>query len=1277
MKRGNRGDEMRTEERRGEGGGTSIMKDSPTNNIHVVGSFITPQLATSVTASCINFVIIMILNVMYERVAIWITDMEVPKTHLEYENKLTVKMFLFQFVNYYSSCFYVAFFKGKFCDPGGCLIELTTQLVIVMAGKQVWGNVQEALVPRKARSHPESLYSRWEQDHDLQNFSHLGLFYEYLEMGFGHPVAYCVRVEWLPPSAAGGASGYVPPFDAVGRGGVGVAAGRFPCVAVRGVLPFRLGRGFPGGGGVAVVVPSWGGAGVVCRGLWYLGSVGSSVGGFCVGSGKGPLGVPWVRRGHVAGFRRFLRSGRSPGSSRPSVGVGRFFPGVPWVRRGRPAFLFSFLGRGSRVVGSFGRGVRGRFALGGLSAGPYGLLVLGVAGSRPVGRGCGPFSRPRFLGPVGVGRVRRFRRVRVSWVRPSVAVVGRPVARGPLVGGSCPASGSLGPRALGLVRRGARARRGRSCRSGLRSRVLPVSASRVVPSGVASVSVACSPLGGFFRPWGVLVSGPSLSRRFPSSSASAPCSGSVFAPAVRVRSAGPGSWFLRCPGSFRSVACPSRGFWSVFPGPSAPSVFAGPSGSRGAPGSSWPSGRCFLAGLVLLFPSRFPGSRAPSSFPSAPVLGCSRGPWVCGAWPGSSGSLPFARVRSGSSWPGYWFRLGACCGGARSVGGPSRSRRGWVRAGAVPRVGRGVARVAAVSGAFGSWGAGRASVALGSPRVALPSLAVVAPFRVASGFFRPLGRGFSGRVRSVASVSPCGFPPSRLGVGRFPSRRGSRSLPSRPGSRPSRRSSRARFPSVAGAPRVGGRRVASRVARVSRRFPSRAVGPGLRGVAGRVLPRARVAPGGPSVRRVLGRSRFRGPLCSRCRLPRLRSRAPRGPRSLPLPVAWVLGVGRVGPGRPGLGPSVLGGRVGGVGVVGSGCVSRGGVWVVGFPRAFCWAWVWGVLGLVPFPRITGRVRVRGGSRPGRVAGRRGRARVAPGRRRGPRGSSFPRAVASGRAGVGRGARPRFPVASGARPGPRGRVAGRACPGPVVAGARGSPFRVASGRAGPSRVASGRVGGLRRPFAPGVSRRGRPGFVGVASFRSRPGLGFRPGRSRVASLVASRAFIVAFTSDMIPRLVYMYAYSPGNDLSMKGYINNSLSVFNISGFSDDNRPDDGESPEWFNSSVITTCRYRDYRYPPGHEKQYTHTMQFWHILAAKLAFIIIMEHVVFMVKFFVAWMIPDVPAGVKARVKRERYLIQEYLHNYEVENLKIQLSQRNDDCLSNPGISRHENTSVII
>ncbi|XP_058237542.1 anoctamin-5b isoform X1 [Hemibagrus wyckioides] len=189
----------------------SIMKDSTTSKIQLVGSLITPQLATSVTASCINFVIILILNLLYEYVAIRITDMEIPKTHLEYENKLTMKMFMFQFVNYYSSCFYVAFFKGKFvgypgnytymfgewsklrneeCAPGGCLIELTTQLVIVMTGKQLVGNIQEALLPllknwwinRKGRNHPESRCSRWEQDHGLQTFGQFGLFYEYLEM---------------------------------------------------------------------------------------------------------------------------------------------------------------------------------------------------------------------------------------------------------------------------------------------------------------------------------------------------------------------------------------------------------------------------------------------------------------------------------------------------------------------------------------------------------------------------------------------------------------------------------------------------------------------------------------------------------------------------------------------------------------------------------------------------------------------------------------------------------------------------------------------------------------------------------------------------------------------------------------------------------------------------------------------------------------------------------------------------------------------------------------
>ncbi|NWZ40175.1 ANO6 protein, partial [Brachypodius atriceps] len=173
-----------------------------------IRKYLTPQTATSVTASLISFVVIMILNIIYEKVAILITDFELPRTQTDYENSLTTKMFLFQFVNYYSSCFYIAFFKGKFvghpgnpvywlgkyrneeCDPGGCLLELTTQLAIIVGGKAIWNNIQEVLLPLvknligrySAAAKSEKVVARWEHDYHLQPIGKLGLFYEYLEM---------------------------------------------------------------------------------------------------------------------------------------------------------------------------------------------------------------------------------------------------------------------------------------------------------------------------------------------------------------------------------------------------------------------------------------------------------------------------------------------------------------------------------------------------------------------------------------------------------------------------------------------------------------------------------------------------------------------------------------------------------------------------------------------------------------------------------------------------------------------------------------------------------------------------------------------------------------------------------------------------------------------------------------------------------------------------------------------------------------------------------------
>jgi len=41
------------------------------------------------------------------------------RTQSEYDDNYTFKVFVFQFVNFYSSIFYIAFFKGKFVGYPG------------------------------------------------------------------------------------------------------------------------------------------------------------------------------------------------------------------------------------------------------------------------------------------------------------------------------------------------------------------------------------------------------------------------------------------------------------------------------------------------------------------------------------------------------------------------------------------------------------------------------------------------------------------------------------------------------------------------------------------------------------------------------------------------------------------------------------------------------------------------------------------------------------------------------------------------------------------------------------------------------------------------------------------------------------------------------------------------------------------------------------------------------------------------------------------------------
>lgn len=163
------------------------------------------SIIASMSAAMVNLILIMAVGRVYEKLALKLTQWEMHRTQTEFEDQLTFKVFIFQFVNFYSSIIYVAFFKGRFsgypghynrlfglrseeCNNGGCLIELAQQLGVIMIGKQVINNAQEIIVPKlkglwhrfKVRMVKSVKRTRWEEDYEL--IENEGLFQEYLEM---------------------------------------------------------------------------------------------------------------------------------------------------------------------------------------------------------------------------------------------------------------------------------------------------------------------------------------------------------------------------------------------------------------------------------------------------------------------------------------------------------------------------------------------------------------------------------------------------------------------------------------------------------------------------------------------------------------------------------------------------------------------------------------------------------------------------------------------------------------------------------------------------------------------------------------------------------------------------------------------------------------------------------------------------------------------------------------------------------------------------------------
>uniref|UniRef100_A0A8D0QQM3 Anoctamin n=1 Tax=Sus scrofa TaxID=9823 RepID=A0A8D0QQM3_PIG len=130
-------------------------------------------------------------------------------------------------------------------------------------------------------------------------------------------------------------------------------------------------------------------------------------------------------------------------------------------------------------------------------------------------------------------------------------------------------------------------------------------------------------------------------------------------------------------------------------------------------------------------------------------------------------------------------------------------------------------------------------------------------------------------------------------------------------------------------------------------------------------------------------------------------------------------------------------------------------------------------------------------------------------------------------------------------------------------------------------------------------------------------------------VIANGMVIAFTSEFIPRIVYKHRYGPCRQGAqpaidcLTGYVNHSLSVFFTKDFQD---------PVQTEGENVTECRYRDY----GTTQDSNLTEQSWVLLAIRLAFLILFEHVALCIKLIAAWFVPDTPQSVKNKVLEEKY-----------------------------------------
>ncbi|KAK9512825.1 hypothetical protein O3M35_001156 [Rhynocoris fuscipes] len=173
-------------------------------------------------------------------------------------------------------------------------------------------------------------------------------------------------------------------------------------------------------------------------------------------------------------------------------------------------------------------------------------------------------------------------------------------------------------------------------------------------------------------------------------------------------------------------------------------------------------------------------------------------------------------------------------------------------------------------------------------------------------------------------------------------------------------------------------------------------------------------------------------------------------------------------------------------------------------------------------------------------------------------------------------------------------------------------------------------------------------------------------------VVTNGFIIAFTSDFIPRLVYTFTVSKDN--SLRGFLNHSLSIMDTNDLDIKDRPNEN----------VEYCRYTDYREPPWSPNKYEKTNMYWRVLAARLAFVVIFENIVVFVVLMVQWCIPDIPGKLKEQIRREAFITNEIIIHQEAERTRCcksycdNLDDDDDDGKDEPtvrsnGVASNNNT----